>query len=85
MYETILRECIRYWESVIADDSVKIGPESDLMEDLSASSLEMLTALMSLENQYRIVIPERALRKVVTVGDVARLIADIVERAGKSS
>jgi len=83
MYETILRECIRYWETVIGDDAVEIGPESDLMEDLSVSSLEMLTALMNLETQYHIVIPERELKKVVTVGDVARLVANIAEHAGK--
>ena len=48
----------------------KITPESKIMKDLGADSLDILQLLMRIEDQYGIVIPDQALAKFETVGDV---------------
>jgi len=51
-------------------DPEKITPESRIMKDLGADSLDILQLLMRIEDQYGIVIPDQALAKFDTVADV---------------
>ena len=51
-------------------DPTKITPESLIMKDLGADSLEILQLLMRIEDEYGLVIPDQALAKFETVGDV---------------
>lgn len=83
MYEQILQGIIRYIEGLLDEDAPEVTPQSDLMEDLALSSLEMLNSLLVLEETYGIVIPEKYLRKIVTVEDAARTVAQIVEKAAR--
>lgn len=80
MYDTVLQGMIRYWRGILDDDSLEITPQSNLMDDLSISSLEMLNSLIALEEDYGIVIPERALKTMITLEDVARVITQIAEK-----
>lgn len=80
MYDTVLQGMIRYWRGILDDDSLEITPQSNLMDDLSISSLEMLNSLIALEEEYGIVIPERALKTMITLEDVARVITQIAEK-----
>lgn len=79
MYEKILEQIIEYFKEELDDPSIEITPESDLMDDLELSSLEMLKSLVYLEVETGIIIPEKFLRRMVTVSDVAKVICDIVE------
>lgn len=79
MYEDILGKVIAYYEEEIDDPEIEITPESSLMDDLDLSSLEMLKSLVYLEVEVGIVIPERYLRKMITVKDVAEVICKVVE------
>lgn len=83
MYEQILQGIIRYIEGLLDEDAPEVTPQSDLMEDLALSSLEMLNSLLVLEETYGIVIPEKYLRKIVTVEDAARTVAQIAEKAAR--
>lgn len=80
MYEEILKQIIDYLVNEIDDESIEILPESNLMDDLSLNSLEMLRALILLENRLGIRIPEKYLRKMVTVRDVADIIYEIIQK-----
>ena len=51
-------------------DAAKITLESQIKKDLGADSLDILQLLMRLEDQYGIVIPDKALATFNTVGDV---------------
>ena len=51
-------------------DPSRIKPESLIMKDLGADSLDILQLLMRIEDQYGIVIPDQALAKFETVADV---------------
>ena len=51
-------------------DPAKITPESLIMKDLGADSLDILQLLMRIEDEYGLVIPDQALAKFETVADV---------------
>lgn len=80
MFEKILRDVLTYFEERLADDDIVVSPQSNLMDDLCLSSLEMLSSLLALEDNYGITIPEKCLRKILTIEDLARVLADIAEK-----
>lgn len=80
MYQEILQNIINYWKNIIDDDAIVITPQSNLMDDLSLSSVEMLNSLLMLEDTYGVVIPEKSLRHMVTIEDVARVLTEIVQK-----
>lgn len=66
MYEavkTLLAKQLR-----ISED--KITPDASIMKDLGADSLDILQLLMSIEEDYGIVIPDEELAAFGTVGDI---------------
>ena len=48
----------------------EVKPGSRIKKDLGADSLDILQLLMRIEDQYGIVIPDKALATFNTVGDV---------------
>ena len=57
-------------------DAAGIKPESRLVEDLKADSLDMVAMVMEMESQYGIQIPDEDLPKLKTVADVMQYIQD---------
>lgn len=56
-----------------------IQEDNDLIEDLGISSMDILTLISYLEEEFNITITERMVRKVATVGD----LVDMVQNALK--
>lgn len=80
MYEEILEKVVAYFTEEIDDPEIEITPDSDLMDDLELSSLEMLKALVYLEVEWDLTIPEKYLKKIFTIKDVAKVIFGILEK-----
>ena len=57
----------------------KISPESEVVNDLGADSLDVVELLISLEDDYGISIPEEDIVNVRTVQD----IVDMIEKFNK--
>lgn len=55
-------------------DAENITEDSDILEDLELSSLEVFGMLSNLEDEFDITIPEKTVRKIITVGDLYREI-----------
>lgn len=55
-------------------DPTTITPESKIKRDLGADSIDILQLLMKVEDQYGIVIPDKALATFETVGDVVNFL-----------
>ena len=55
-------------------DAAKITLESQIEKDLVADSLDILQLLMRIEDQYGIVIPDKALATFTTVADVVNYL-----------
>lgn len=58
---------------------VQILPESRIKEDLKADSLDVLQMLMTIEEDYDILIPEEKLMNFKTVGDIVEYLESISE------
>ncbi len=59
-------------------DAEQIEADHDLLEDLGISSMDVLMLTASLEEEFKIRIPEKRLRKLVCVEDVADMIEELL-------
>lgn len=58
-------------------EAEEINEESELIEDLELSSMDVMFLISSLEEEFHISVPEKAIRQMVTVGDVVQVIQDL--------
>lgn len=56
-----------------------ITPQSEVVKDLGADSLDVVELMMALEDEYGITLPETDVENVKTVQD----IVDMMEKLGK--
>lgn len=60
-------------------EAESIQENDDLIEDLGISSMDILTLISYLEEEFNITITERMIRKVATVGDLVDLVQNALE------
>ena len=72
--ETVKETVTKLICDVLDDEEIEVTEESGLMEDLDLSSLEIMTMIADIENEYHIVLKESELRQIVTVGDLIQCI-----------
>ena len=56
----------------------KVTPDSKIVDDLGADSLDVVELLSQLEEEYGIVIPDDQAESLVTVADVANAIESLM-------
>lgn len=77
-YEEILEKTTELLAEITdADD---INSDSDIMGDLDISSMDLLTLLCSLEAEFDIHLPERTIRNVVYVKDLADAVYNAFQK-----
>ena len=59
----------------LAVDESQVTPEAKFAEDLNADSLDLTEAVLALEDEMGIEIPEEEMEKVKTVGQAIDLVA----------
>ena len=74
--ENILNRVIELFSTM--SETEEITADSEVIEDLGISSMDVLFLIASLEEEFKIKVPEKQLRQIVTVGDVAEIIAELV-------
>ena len=57
-------------------DPEDITMESLLVDDLGADSLDAIDIVMSVEDEFKIEVPDEIIEKIETVGDIVNYIAD---------
>ncbi len=80
-HEAILNRVIALFAAIT--EIPEVTEESDILEDLELSSMDVLFLLTSLEEEFHIPVPERMIRKVVTVGDVADMMEGLIQKHAK--
>ncbi|MBQ0126126.1 MAG: acyl carrier protein [Clostridiales bacterium] len=58
-------------------DADKITPDSNITADLGADSLDILQLLMTIEDEYGVVVPDEKLAEFSTVSDVVNYIESL--------
>lgn len=78
--EDIMNEIFDKVADIIANqlniDKSKITPESEVIKDLGADSLDIVEMLMGLEDEYGMTIPDEVAVGLKTVGDIVDLISE---------
>ena len=59
-------------------DRSEIRPESNVIDDLGADSLDLVEMLTEMENEYNIIITDERVRELTTVGDIAKFLEELV-------
>lgn len=60
-------------------DPESIGPDTDIFDDLGADSLDVVELVMSIEEEYDIVITDERAGNVRTVAQVVELLEGLVK------
>ena len=76
--EEIFRFIVSVFETLIEVNEIQESDE--LVEDLGISSMDILTLISYLEEEFGIRITERMIRRVVTVGDLVDLVQKHTEK-----
>ncbi len=68
--------------SIVADqlgvDLAEIRPDSSILDDLCADSLEIVELMMVLEDEFEIEVPDEVAEAIRTVADVERYVSEQV-------
>jgi acyl carrier protein len=56
----------------------EVSPESNILDDLGADSLDVVELVMTLEDVFDIEVPDEAAESIRTIGDVERYVAEHV-------
>lgn len=75
IFETV-RELLAHQLEV---ESERITPETDIFEDLGADSLDVVELVMSIEEEYDIVITDERAGNVRTVAQVVEMLESLVK------
>jgi acyl carrier protein len=66
-------------------DPSTVGPDTRLKDDLGLGSLQAITLVMDLEEEYGMVVEDEELEALVTVGDLRALVEEKVAAADSES
>lgn len=75
--EEILEKLIPLIATVSEEE--EINEDSEIMDDLGISSMDVLYLIASMEAEFGVKIPEKAIRKMVSVSDVADVLHDLTK------
>ncbi len=63
-------------EQLDLDGDIEITPQTSLMNDLEADSLDAVEVIMALEDQFSIEIPDEDAEGFKSIGDIAKYIEE---------
>ena len=61
-------------------DRSEIRPESNVIDDLGADSLDLVEMLTEMESEYNIIITDERVRELTTVGEIAQFLEGIIHK-----
>ena len=76
-YEEILERVINLLAAMKELEN-EVTADSDLIEDLGISSMDVLFLITSLEEEFNVKVPAHAIRKMYTVADVAEIVDKLI-------
>ena len=61
-------------------DPADIRPESNIIDDLGADSLDIVEMLTEMESEYNIIITDERVRELTTVGEIAKFLEELIRK-----
>ena len=69
-----------FLSSQLGIDPSEIRPESNVIEDLGADSLDLVEMLTEMESEYDIIITDERARELTTVGEIAEFLEELIKK-----
>ena len=57
----------------------EIKPDSNILEDLGADSLDVVEVVMALEEEFNIEVPDKDVESIRTIGDIVQYVGARIE------
>lgn len=77
-YDNVFEKIVNIF-AMVADTDDEITAESELIEDLGISSMDILLMISSLEEEFAIKVSEKEIRKMFTINDVVDTVVRLSE------
>ena len=61
-------------------DPNDIRPETNIVEDLGADSLDVVELITTMEDEFDIIVTDEHIRELYTVGEVAEFMEKLIEK-----
>ena len=61
-------------------DQVEIRPETNIIDDLGADSLDVVELISAMEDEFNIIITDERIRELFTVGEVAEFLEGLIQK-----
>ena len=66
--------------SQLGIDASDITPETNIIEDLGADSLDVVELITTMEDEFDIIVTDERIRELYTVGEVAEFMEKLIEK-----
>ena len=61
-------------------DPNDITPETNIIDDLGADSLDVVELITTMEDEFDIIVTDERIRELFTVGDIAKFLEEIIDK-----
>ena len=58
----------------------EIRPETNIIDDLGADSLDVVELVAAMEDEFNIIITDERIRELFTVGEVVEFLEDLINK-----
>ena len=69
-----------FLSSQLGVDKADIRPETDIIKDLGADSLDLVEMITVMEDEYNLIITDERIRELYTVGEVAAFLEQLIQK-----
>lgn len=76
----VYEKLVDFLSNQLGIDPGEIRPESNVIEDLGADSLDLVEMLTEMESEYDIIITDERARELVTVGEIAEFLEELIKK-----
>ncbi len=76
----VYEKLVDFLSNQLGIDPSEIRPESNVIEDLGADSLDLVEMLTEMESEYDIIITDERARELVTVGEIAEFLEELIKK-----
>ena len=75
----VFQKLCEFLANQLGVDVGAIRPETNIIDDLGADSLDLVELLAAMEDEYDIVIMDERIRELYTVGEVAEFLEKLIK------
>ena len=76
----IYEKLLSFLSNQLGIDPSEIRPESKVIDDLGADSLDLVEMLTEMESEYDIIITDEHARELTTVGEIAEFLEELINK-----